>query len=86
MPGPRRQVDPEAELAAWETTFETGKDYFLTLREVGLKSEPGKPVPTEQARDAWQRLGALFMQRRRPSVHRASPWALEEFGEPPIGA
>ena len=89
---PKERYDAEAELSRFAMVFECGADYF---GETGL-IEPVHVWPMENrpavekvwraaVRDAWQRVGWRFMETwdPEPPPHRQTPWALEQFGEPP---
>lgn len=72
----KNRVSLTAELQAWESYLEYGRDFFGDLARAGLINRHGYP---DEARltDAWQRLGATFLAQRtgsRPS------WAERHFG------
>ena len=59
----------------WRMHLECGHDYF----------HDGFGDDYEAMRQAWQEHGAAFMASRSDDdrLSRVTPWALEEFGEPP---
>lgn len=67
----KRRLSRAAELEAWEVVFQTGRDFFGDLEDIGVEDTP------EARRDAWRRLGADFL-----ASAAADPWALREYGEP----
>lgn len=91
MPVKRRRAkrrDDVAELEAWRSWFETGVAFSGELEEFGAV-EPQSVWPPENreaamavARDAWNRLGAAFLETLSPTDVTKVPWALEQFGEP----
>lgn len=79
----RRRVDPEAELRGWRMTFTTGFDYLHQAAAVGASIDESHRPDLAQARDAWGRLGEMYLQ----TYARDAPiWALAEFGEPAVAA
>lgn len=85
----KRRTTLLAEARAWGDVFQTKFDYFGALAELGI-THPADVWPPE-ARDwpafhvtaeaAWHRLGEIFMETRG-EASTATPWALEQFGEP----
>lgn len=75
----KRRVDPRAEVEAWETVFECEYDFFGDLEPWGFTSDEEKYAA---APDAWQRLGAMFLETY-DNPDKPIPWALEAFGPPP---
>ena len=86
------RYDAEAELKRFAMVFICGADYFS---ETGLPEAchvwpPEKRPAARRAwragvKDAWQRLGARFLERwvpKGPPPHPQTPWALDEFGPP----
>lgn len=67
-----------AELAAWETVFETGHDFFGELKPWGFAT---CAAARDGAPAAWARLGSQFLATHPKDPHR-EPWALVEFGPP----
>ncbi len=61
------QLSPSVELRAWQMIFASGTD------DGELK---------QAARDAWRRLGVLFMRDWKPDAARSRPWAFNLFGDP----
>ena len=87
----KERYDAEAEVERWSMMFECGADYF---RESGVTlpldiwppedRPPFERALREAARAAWQRVGARFLERRDGANEwRDTPWALEQFGDPP---
>jgi hypothetical protein len=79
----KRRTNDDAEAKAWETMFECGYDFFDELEPFGFASEEDAKA---SAQDAWKRLGVRFMEQWRAKPHssaRATPWAFDQFGEPP---
>lgn len=79
----RKRLTPEQEAEAWSAVFLHGSpDYFGSLRAAGLYD--AEYVPDDKIKDAWRRLGGLFLQAWRPSVYRPNerPWAETMFGSP----
>lgn len=75
-----RQANPAAELQAWRMTFECSYDYFSALADIGLDRDT---VSDATIRDAWRRLGRMFLEQREPNPKgRQTPWAVERFGLP----
>jgi hypothetical protein len=68
-----------AGLEEWESVFSSEFDFFGELRDAGVETDAYGRPDREEARKAWQRLGAEFLSTFRDS-HQ--PWALAEFGEP----
>jgi hypothetical protein len=76
----KRRTSASAECRAWEMVFECGTDYFNELRPLGLDTTA---KVRRAAKEAWQRLGGLYMRTRPPGAsNRETPWALEQFGPP----
>lgn len=67
------------ELRAWSGFFKFGHDYFSDLTALDLHSEADA---RKAAPEAWQRLGAAFLETWQPTSARQEPWALVEFGPP----
>lgn len=78
----KRRTDPIAEAGAWAEIFDAGYDFFGTLAESGVDLDEYGRAETEAVRDAWARLGRLFLDSRLPDPHRV-PWAQQQFGDPP---
>ena len=77
----KRRLDPAAEVAIWESVFDSGRDFFDDLKDLGVPLDQyGRPEPAA-AEQAWQRLGARYLATRTPNSRR-EPWALIQFGEP----
>ncbi|MGI8705147.1 MAG: hypothetical protein ACR2JJ_05045 [Sphingomicrobium sp.] len=76
----KRRVDPRAELEAWECIFDSHHDFFGDLRRFGVPLDPYGRPDDATAREAWNRLGQLYLDSRPPNPR--PPWALEAFGEP----
>jgi hypothetical protein len=90
---PKQRYDAKAELESFRMVFTCGHDFFS---ETGLV-EPVHAWPPEErpavekvwragVKDAWHRLGRRFLETWEPEgppPHRQTPWALEQFGEPP---
>lgn len=76
---PKRRVSEAAELAAWETTFQTGYDFFGDL---SFDNKEHTPEVRAAATEAWRRHGTRFLAARSESEADQVPWALETFGEP----
>ena len=90
MPVKRRKAKARPEdLAAWSTYFECGFDFFGDLADAGVTAQHSEEPSREAALQAWQRLGAAFMeqftaeqaQQRHPRTE--PPFAVREFGMPP---
>jgi len=81
---PKGKIGPAAELAAWSELFETGYDFFGDLEPLGFNgSSDADRASRAAAKEAWERLGGLFMQTWQPEPNgRQKPWAFEEYGEP----
>jgi len=70
---------PVADAAAWECVFSSEFDFFGDLRDAGVQTDAYGRPDREEARAAWQRLGAEFLSTFSGS-HQ--PWALDQFGVP----
>ena len=70
------------EVRAWADLFETGRDYFSALAPLGFPGGDGDRAARDAAGEAWGRLGRAFMATWQPTGARATPWALDQFGEP----
>jgi hypothetical protein len=70
---------PSLELKCWQAIFSYGTDPIGELNKLGFANVP---EAMEAARDAWRRLGILFMRDWKPEANRGRPWALEQFGHP----
>lgn len=79
----RRRVDPEAELRGWRMAFASGHDYLGQAAAVGATIDDSHRPDIAQARDAWGRLGEMYLQKYASD---APIWALVEFGEPAVAA
>ncbi|ODS02077.1 hypothetical protein AUC71_02395 [Methyloceanibacter marginalis] len=77
----KRRVDPRAELEAWSSWFESGVAFDGDLIDLGLAND-ADDVFKAVAKDAWKRLGELFLESWTPDNVRETPWAQEQFGEP----
>jgi hypothetical protein len=75
----RRQA---AGLEEWESVFCCGFDFSGgELEDAGVRLDAYGRPDLDEARAAWQRFGAEFMQLpRHPLLGPA--WALERFGDP----
>jgi hypothetical protein len=73
----RRRMSEAEELAAWDTLFRDGFDFF---GETGL---PNDAAAREAACEVWPRLGTAFLTAYEANPGVSPPWALLEFGEPP---
>ena len=88
----RRDLTDTALLEAWRTTFECGHDFFGDLGPLGIvesplvssaeKREKARAAFISKAHEAWEQLGAAYLDEWQPTVVREQPWALEQFGEP----
>jgi hypothetical protein len=77
----KKRLTFEEELFIWAIIFESSYDYFSEARiAYGL---PDENAVRAAARDAWQRLGHVFLARRNEPPTRHRPWALAKFGPPP---
>jgi hypothetical protein len=74
-------MDPIAEAEAWDCTFETGRDFFGDLPAMGVVLDEYNRADAAAIEEAWHRLGHIFLNNRRPDLHRKA-WALMKFGEP----
>lgn len=54
-------------------------DFVDELRDAGVETDAYGRPDREEARKAWQRLGAEFMSTYNESH---TPWAVQQFGEP----
>jgi hypothetical protein len=81
----RNKRHSTAGLFEWECVFSSEFDMFGDLKDAGVSvDEYGRP-DIEEARAAWQRLGAEFLAdfaAEYPNGAHFVPWALEQFGEP----
>lgn len=75
------EADAAAELKAWSMTFKSGHDYLRALTPIGIAINEWHQPAREVAAEAWQRLGAAFLERRPPD-EPVEPWALRTFGDP----
>lgn len=84
MPVKRRasKKHKSAEVFAWAELFQTGYDGFGDLTEFGYSIEYNDPQKLRDARDAWARLGAAFLNTRPDWWPSTPAWALEQFGDP----
>jgi hypothetical protein len=80
----KRRIDEAAELEAWSMMFATGYDYFSAVARLRKPTGPiGRDDPSlSEARDAWRRLGPMFMASWKPEQNRPLPWAHVRFGPP----
>lgn len=70
-----------AGLDEWESVFASGFDFFDELPPCGIDTDAYGRPDIEAARQAWERLGAEFMQLpRHPDL--GPSWAELEFGGP----
>lgn len=70
-----------AGLEEWSSVFACGFDFDRDLEDAGIQLDSYDRPDLEEARAAWQRFGAEFMQIPRHPLLRP-PWALTEFGAP----
>jgi hypothetical protein len=90
----RKREDTSVELEKWRTVFSCSRDYF---DETGLdphKWEPphgtlrGAELEAAEARfldamrDAWGRLGAMFLKEPKGPLDEKVPFAFYAFGDP----
>ena len=84
MPTKRRAAkvrsSPAEEVDAWSAYFNSGRDFFKCLPEIGIPIDEERRPDREIAQAAWHRLGAWFLTHQRP--RQRHPWALSEFGDP----
>ena len=71
----KRRITPAGELAAWNTYFEFGVDWFHDLSRAGITGTDAKTL----APDAWQLLGQMFLS---DYVNDEVPFAFKQFGDP----
>jgi len=77
----RHEVDV-IELENWRMVFETGHNFFTWDHNIGVDARD-EAAFLPAARDAWQRLGAAFLDGWEPGYTNVKrPWALEQFGDP----
>ncbi|EIG56230.1 hypothetical protein [Bradyrhizobium sp. WSM1253] len=69
-----------ADAAAWYDVFSSEFDFNGDLADAGVETDAYGRPDREEARKAWQRLGAEFLSTFTDSFQ---PWGLEQFGEPP---
>lgn len=74
----KRRRDPAAEAEAWESTFQSGWDFFSDLPELGVATDAYGRPDRDEAESAWRRLGHIYLANAN---ERAGCWALETFGE-----
>jgi hypothetical protein len=78
----RQQLSDEEQARIWEVAFSCGRDYFNSLRELGLDCRQ-RPVDRELAKEAWGRLRTAYYKlraTRRDPIGGETPWAEREFG------
>jgi hypothetical protein len=75
----KRRIDLETELLFWSSVFGSGYDFFGELPSIGIAVDQHNRPDREVAREAWHRLGAIWMD---DPINPWDPWALREFGEP----
>jgi hypothetical protein len=82
----KRRLGDTAEAEAWSELFQCGDDFFGDLEPLGFHStRDGGRAARSAAAEAWDRLGAFYMQNIWPHQDqsvRKKPWALEKFGYP----
>jgi hypothetical protein len=79
-----RQLSDEEQARIWEVAFSCGRDYFNSLRELGLDCHE-RPVDRELAKEAWGRLRTAYYKLRATRwepIGGETPWAEREFGNP----
>jgi hypothetical protein len=79
-----RQLSDEEQARIWEVVFSCGRDYFNSLRELGLDCHE-RPVDRELAKEAWGRLRTAYYKLRATRwepIGGETPWAGREFGNP----
>jgi hypothetical protein len=69
-----REAREKAELYAWSMYFKCGIDFFSDLDDIG--AEPS------EAKEAWRKLGAKYLETFKPSETCRVPYALKRFGPP----
>ncbi len=77
----KRRFTDSAEAAAWECTFDCGRDFFRDLADIGVEVDAFGLPDVDAVKQAWRRLGHIFLATRQPDPHR-QPWALKTFGDP----
>lgn len=87
MPEKRRtrkgRTDKRTEAEAWGCIFEVGYDFFGDLPRMGITLDRHGMAFEGETRDAWHRLGRIWLATRDPILADRPPWAVEQFGEPP---
>lgn len=86
----KRNLSPEAELEIWGPVFECGHAFSGDLADVGLidpdslEAYPQREAITaafmRAAHEAWDRLGAIFLERTTWAENDL--WVLAQFGQP----
>jgi hypothetical protein len=77
----KRRVEKRRLTEAAEARFETGRDFFRALTDIGVEVDAYGLPDADDTKLAWQRLGHLFLADRKPDPYRG-PWALKIFGDP----
>ena len=73
----------EAQRSAWEAVFDTGYDFFDDLPALGVWTDNYSRPDPEDAREAWERFGAGYLQSHSGKDARGGPiWAINLFGRP----
>ena len=82
----KRRTSSNAEVEAWSDLFTCGYDFFGDLEPWGFpRNNDADRAARAAAPEAWQRLGAAFLENWSPHPapgQRQTPWAVEEFGYP----
>lgn len=88
----KRRADPVAEAQAWACMFACGYDFFGDASDWAGLREPVHSPPEarpeaarawlDAVRDAWRRVGRIYMDHRMGDAFGGPGWALTELGEP----
>lgn len=78
----KRRVQGAAELDAWSGVFDSGYDFFDELPDIGVETDANNQVPDDVLREAWERLGAAYLETVDGVNGRTGTHALEKFAMP----
>jgi hypothetical protein len=94
---PEPELDPaeaalREECERWRGVFECGRDYFNDLDgleprigRLGAEQDAAEACFLAAIREAWGRLGVMFLDGWKPKSNVTTPWALRVFGDPRQG-
>lgn len=77
----KRRLSAADELWVWESVFDSGRDFFGELKDIGVETDAYGVPDIGVAREAWLRLGRSYLLKKSPETRE--PWAVRTFGHPP---